>query len=106
MPSCEAAIRIRGVSHEFGEAGESRFVRALLDTSLDVGRGELVSLIGPSGCGKSTLLNAVGGLLAPSAGSIEVMGKKVRGPLPRDIAFGKLRAMVEGTKIIRKELGK
>src|ERR1700693_6183471 len=51
------------------------------------GRGDLVSLIGPSGCGKSTLLNAVGGLLAPSAGSIEVMGKKVCGPLPRDIAF-------------------
>jgi NitT/TauT family transport system ATP-binding protein len=87
MPSCEAAIRIRAVSHQFGEAGESRFVRALLDTSLDVGRGELVSLIGPSGCGKSTLLNAVGGLLTPSAGSIEVMGKKVGGPLPRDIAF-------------------
>jgi NitT/TauT family transport system ATP-binding protein len=87
MPSGEAAIRIRGVSHQFGEAGESRFVRALLDTSLDVGRGELVALIGPSGCGKSTLLNAVGGLLAPSAGSIEVLGKKVGGPLPRDIAF-------------------
>jgi NitT/TauT family transport system ATP-binding protein len=87
MPTAEAAIKIRGVSHEFGEAGESRFVRALQDTSLDVARGELLCLIGPSGCGKSTLLNVVGGLMVPATGSVEVLGKPVRGPLPRDIAF-------------------
>ena len=87
MPTAEAAIKIRGVSHEFGEAGEGRFVRALLDTSLDVARGELLCLIGPSGCGKSTLLNIVGGLMAPSTGTVEVLGKPVRGPLPREIAF-------------------
>jgi NitT/TauT family transport system ATP-binding protein len=62
-------------------------VRALLDTSLDVVRGELLCLIGPSGCGKSTLLNVIGGLTRPSAGTAEVLGKAVRGPLPRDIAF-------------------
>ena len=44
-------------------------------------------LIGPSGCGKSTLLNVIGGLLAPTAGTVEVLGKKVAGPMPRDIAF-------------------
>src|SRR6516165_10012873 len=87
MVSQEVAIRVRGVSHQFGEAGEQRFVRALLETSLEVARGELLCLIGPSGCGKSTLLNVIGGLLAPSAGGIEVLGKKVAGPLPRDIAF-------------------
>src|SRR5215467_5120570 len=57
------------------------------DTSLDVARGELICLIGPSGCGKSTLLNIIGGLLAPTSGSVEVSGKRVRGPMPRDIAF-------------------
>jgi len=87
MPTAEPAIKIRGVSHQFGEAGDERFVRALTDTSLDVSRGELLCLIGPSGCGKSTLLNVIGGLMAPSAGGVEVMGKKVRGPLPREIAF-------------------
>jgi NitT/TauT family transport system ATP-binding protein len=87
MPTAEAAIKIRGVSHQFGEAGDQRFVRALTDTSLDVARGELLCLIGPSGCGKSTLLNVIGGLMAPSGGDVEVLGKPVHGPLPQDIAF-------------------
>src|SRR5712672_2848625 len=87
MATSEAVIRVRGVSHQFGDEGEQRFVRALADTSLDVTRGELLCLIGPSGCGKSTLLNVIGGLMAPSSGGIDVLGKPVRGPLPRDIAF-------------------
>src|ERR1700716_3032823 len=83
----DAAIRIKNVSHRFGEEGEARNVRALLDTSFDIARGELLCLIGPSGCGKSTLLNVIGGLLAPTAGEVEVLGNKVAGPMPRDIAF-------------------
>src|ERR1700757_3970076 len=83
----DTAIRITNVSHRFGEEGEARNVKALLDTSFDIARGELLCLIGPSGCGKSTLLNVVGGLLAPTAGTVEVLGKKVAGPMPRDIAF-------------------
>src|SRR6266403_5094767 len=81
------AIRIRSVSHQFGEEGDARYVRALRDTSLDVARGELLCLIGPSGCGKTTLLNVMGGLMAPTAGAVDVAGKRVAGPMPRDIAF-------------------
>jgi NitT/TauT family transport system ATP-binding protein len=87
MATAEAAIKVRDVFHRFGEEGDRRFVRALADTSLDVARGELLCLIGPSGCGKSTLLNIMGGLMEPSSGTIEVRGQRVRGPLPRDIAF-------------------
>ena len=87
MSGSDVAVSVRGVSHQFGEAGETQHVRALLDTSLDIARGELLCLIGPSGCGKSTLLNVIGGLLAPSAGTVEVGGKPVRGPRPREIAF-------------------
>jgi NitT/TauT family transport system ATP-binding protein len=83
----DTAIRINNVSHRFGEEGEARNVKALLDTSFEIARGELLCLIGPSGCGKSTLLNVIGGLLAPTAGTVEVLGKKVAGPMPRDIAF-------------------
>jgi NitT/TauT family transport system ATP-binding protein len=83
----EIAIRIRRVSHRFGEEGDVRQVRALRDTSLDVVRGELICLIGPSGCGKSTLLNIMGGLMAPTAGEVEVLGRRVAGPMPREIAF-------------------
>ncbi len=62
-------------------------MQALLDTSLDVARGELQCLIGPSGCGKSTLLSIMGGLIAPTTGTVAVAGKPVRGPMPRDLAF-------------------
>src|SRR5215471_7198365 len=87
MVTAETAITVRGVSHQFGEEGDRRFVRALADTSLDVAEGELLCLIGPSGCGKSSLLNIIGGLMEPSAGTVEVRGQPVRGPLPRHIAF-------------------
>ena len=87
MTSAPSAIRVRDVSHHFGEEGDVRHVLALHHTSLDVARGELLCLIGPSGCGKSTLLNMIGGLLQPSSGTVEVAGKRVAGPLPRDIAF-------------------
>ncbi|HTO60900.1 MAG TPA: ABC transporter ATP-binding protein [Bradyrhizobium sp.] len=85
--TAEIAIQTRNVSHQFGEAGEARHVQALLDTSIDVARGELLCLIGPSGCGKSTLLNVMGGLVAPTTGTVTVAGKPVRGPMPRDLAF-------------------
>jgi len=87
MTAGDIAVRIKNVSHQFGETGDTRYVRALLDTSLDIARGELMCLIGPSGCGKSTLLNVVGGLLSPTSGTVEVAGKPVRGPMPHDIAF-------------------
>src|SRR5215475_1838441 len=87
MQSPDPVIRVRNVSHQFGEAGEARFVHALMDTSIDVARGELLCLIGPSGCGKSTLLNIIGGLTVPTTGTVTVSGKPVRGPLPRDLSF-------------------
>jgi len=43
---------------------------ALQDVSLDVRRGEIITLIGPNGAGKSTLVRVVLGLLTPQAGSV------------------------------------
>src|SRR2546428_5359878 len=87
MTSSTVAVRNRGVRHQLGEEGDARHGRALRDTSLDAARGELLCLIGPSGCGKTTLLNVIGGLMTPTAGAVDVAGKRVAGPMPHDIAF-------------------
>ncbi len=60
---------------------ESRGLRvvALQDFSLEVRRGEFLSIVGPSGCGKSTVLNLLVGLLAPTAGAIYFKDRQHRG---------------------------
>jgi NitT/TauT family transport system ATP-binding protein len=48
-------------------------------TSLAVADGEFVAIVGPTGCGKSTLLNIAAGLIAPSAGSVDIFGAPLSG---------------------------
>jgi NitT/TauT family transport system ATP-binding protein len=57
-----------------------RIVRATHEVSFDVYGGDRFVLLGPSGCGKSTLLKAVAGFIEPTAGSIRIDDKPVRGP--------------------------
>jgi NitT/TauT family transport system ATP-binding protein len=74
----EALVQIKDVSLTYqSPEGE---IPALKNLSLDVGRGEFISIVGPSGCGKSTLLNVVAGLIPPSQGEVLIRGKKVTGP--------------------------
>ncbi|MFD0694686.1 ABC transporter ATP-binding protein [Paenibacillus sp. GCM10027628] len=47
------------------------------DISLDVRKGELITLLGPSGCGKTTVLRSIGGFLDPDSGDILIEGKSV-----------------------------
>jgi putative ABC transport system ATP-binding protein len=54
-------------------------VTALNDISLEIAKGELVSIIGPSGSGKSTLLNLIGGLDRPTSGHIDLDGQRLNG---------------------------
>lgn len=68
-------------------AGGAGF-QALDSISLDIERGEFVSLIGHSGCGKSTLLNVIAGLHRPTGGGINCEGQPIVGPGPdRGVVF-------------------
>ncbi len=68
----EVLIRIRDLNKDFRLGGA--LVRALKDVSLDIYRGEYLSIMGPSGSGKSTLFNMIGALDRPTAGEVEVAG--------------------------------
>ena len=74
VPSADADsafVRLEGVSKSFGD------VLALRDASLQIHRGEILTLLGPSGGGKTTLLNLVAGFLRPDSGSIHIDGRPV-----------------------------
>ena len=70
-PDRRGFIRIEKVSKTFGD-----FV-AVDDVSIDIGRGELFSLLGGSGCGKTTLLRMLAGFETPSSGGIFIDGEDV-----------------------------
>ncbi|WP_390891108.1 ABC transporter ATP-binding protein [Gemmata palustris] len=74
-----AALRARSLGKTFATA-EGGHVVALDSVALDVGAGELVSLVGPSGCGKSTLLRLVAGLDRPTGGELWVGSEPITGP--------------------------
>lgn len=79
-------VQIENVDMSF-DTKSGKFV-ALKNVSLDIARGEFVSIIGHSGCGKSTLLNLVAGLSLPTAGNLFCAGREVAGPGPdRAVVF-------------------
>jgi NitT/TauT family transport system ATP-binding protein len=63
-----------------------RVIEAIKDISIDIERGEFITMVGPSGCGKSTILNIVSGLMRPTQGAVEVEGVPVQG-VTRDVGY-------------------
>ncbi len=72
------AIELRNITKRFGE------VVANKNVSLDVKRGEILSLLGENGSGKTTLMNMIAGIYFPDEGEIFVDGKEVVIRSPRD----------------------
>jgi NitT/TauT family transport system ATP-binding protein len=64
-------LELEKVGHSY--AGHT----ALQDVNLEVGQGELLSIVGPSGCGKSTLLRCIAGLIRPSQGRVVLNGAEI-----------------------------
>ncbi|MDR3130101.1 MAG: ABC transporter ATP-binding protein [Treponema sp.] len=64
------------------EKGLAEGLTAVLNVSLTIPDGKIVSILGPSGCGKSTFLEILAGLQAPTDGAIYIDGTLVMEPLP------------------------
>ncbi|MES2481746.1 MAG: ABC transporter ATP-binding protein [Pseudomonadota bacterium] len=69
--NAEPLLDARAVSKHFGG------LKAVSDVSLQVRRGEIVSVIGPNGAGKTTLFNLLTGQLAPTSGEVRFLGQTV-----------------------------
>ena len=72
------AIRLENITKTFGS------VRANSDVTMEIRRGEILSLLGENGSGKTTLMNMLSGIYFPDAGQIYVDGKAVSIRSPKD----------------------
>jgi NitT/TauT family transport system ATP-binding protein len=74
----EPVVALRDATIAFRIADNLTYT-AVEGASLDVADGEFVSIVGPTGCGKTTLLNVAAGLIAPSSGTVAVLGRPLQG---------------------------
>src|SRR5713226_2733921 len=65
------AVDVEGVQKKFGD------IRALDGVTLRVRTGEIYGLLGPNGAGKTTLIRSIVGLVAPDAGTVTVLGRRM-----------------------------
>ena len=74
-------------------------IHALKGVSLNVGEGEIVTLIGANGAGKSTTLRAINGLNRPRQGSIRFQGREITGSTPHSIVKSGVAQSPEGRRL-------
>lgn len=86
-------LEVRNLSVSYGA------ICAIMDVSLEVREGEIVSIIGANGAGKSTLLRTISGLLKPDKGSISLEGQNITGLPPHEIAALGISHVPEGRGI-------
>ena len=72
-PTDAPAVRAVGLTKRYGQ------LTALDDLNLELHRGDVFGFIGPNGAGKSTTMKIIAGLLEPTSGTAEVLGKNVAG---------------------------
>lgn len=87
MAEAEKVLEMKNITMQFGG------VVAVNNLSLNVNKGEIVSLIGPNGAGKTTAFNVVTGVYAPTNGAVYFNGKEIVENFPA----GKMKKLYAGT---------
>jgi iron(III) transport system ATP-binding protein len=77
MEKKSVPVSLEQVSKIFRDPKTKSDVHAVRDAQLEIGGGELVTLLGPSGCGKTTMLRMIGGFELPTRGRIRIGGEDV-----------------------------
>lgn len=77
----QSILKLQGIEKSFGDT------KVLKNISLEIEKGEFVTLLGPSGCGKTTTLRIISGLEQPDGGRVFLAGEDVteRAPEKRDV---------------------
>ena len=74
-------------------------IQAVKDVSFEVNEGEVVTLIGANGAGKTSILRTISGLVRPSAGEINFLGKEIQKEPARKIVASGLSQVPEGRHV-------
>lgn len=91
--SDNTALKVEGIDVYYQD------FKALWDISLEVGDGEIVSIIGSNGSGKSTLLNTLAGQLTPKNGTISYFGEHINGLPPHHTVAKGMALVPEGRRV-------
>jgi len=86
-------LEIKDIKVSYGK------IEAIKGISLNVGQGEIVTLVGANGAGKTTLLKTISGILKPSAGVISFEGKDIQSIAPHNRVLAGLCQAPEGRGI-------
>ena len=88
-------LKVKNLSVHYG------MIQAIKDISFEVNEGEIVTLIGANGAGKSTILRAISGLVKPSSGEIEYLGKPIHNVATRKIVEQGIAQVPEGRHVFK-----
>ncbi len=72
--NAEVVLRTTGLGKTYRKPFTRAVVKAVSDVSLEVRRGEIFGFLGPNGAGKTTTLKMLTGLIAPTQGTMEILG--------------------------------
>ena len=86
-------LEVQGVNTYYGN------IHALKDVSIEVEKGEIVTIIGANGAGKSTMLKTTSGLLKPRTGSIRLEGEDLTRLRPHEIVMKGVVQVPEGRRV-------